>query len=213
MKEYQTAPQKEHSRSSEISGRRSKESHSRKPSKILKKSLNPEFTKVYDDVLSQITDEPIDFSSVSEISDSNYTSDLTDNFVLSSEPPLLALSETSTLSNITPCTKFCAVSEDGKISGSKVGSAEVETMSKLLSQVDPNSIDLDFQSRKLIDALTEAVLHEIYGKPEERDLVAKVVSMRRSVVLVCFFLWILVVLMILLLSSESHDTFHGHVPT
>ncbi|GLT67180.1 hypothetical protein SLA2020_395070 [Shorea laevis] len=204
MKEYQTSVPKERSRSSEISGRRSRESQSRKHQKIMKKSLSPDFTAVTEGVVPQITDEPIDFSSVSEISDSNYTGDLTESFVLSSDQVLLALSETSTVSDLTP---------HPKISSSKVGSAEAEIVAKLLGQENPNSVDLDCQSRKLIDALTEAVLHEIYDKPEEQDLVIDVVSLRRNAVLVCFFTWILVVLIILLFSSDGRDTFHGRVPT
>lgn len=47
-------------------------------SQIVKKSLSPDFTVVSEGVFPQITDEPIDFSSVSEISDSNYTGDLTE---------------------------------------------------------------------------------------------------------------------------------------
>ncbi|GKV37913.1 hypothetical protein SLEP1_g45876 [Rubroshorea leprosula] len=213
MKEYQTSVPKERSRFSEISGRRSRESQSRKQQKIVKKSLSPDFSAVSEGVFPQITDEPIDFSSVSEISDSNYTGDLTESFVLSSDQVLLALLETSTVSDLTPRPKISSIIEDEQISSSKVGSAEVEIVAKLLGQENPNSVDLDCQSRKIVDALTKAVLHEIYDKPEEQDLVIDVVSLRRNAVLVCFFTWILVVLIILLFSADGFDTFHGRVPT
>ncbi|KAK3188263.1 hypothetical protein Dsin_027824 [Dipteronia sinensis] len=219
MKEYQT-PQKEHSRSSDLANRRSKESQSKKTTNVPKKNLNAAFRSLSVEFPPEITKEPADFS---PISDSDCNSKFAQGLELALAPSLSASSEPLLFSDLTPSSTI-TVDKDELYDlspdhhRSKFGSVEavvaVSFLNRARHQVS-NSVDTDTQSKKLLDALITTVVDELsYAAPAKRDdRLIELVSMKTRVVFACFIIWILVVLMIFFLGPGSGQSYIGPLPT
>ncbi|KAF5737076.1 hypothetical protein HS088_TW14G01232 [Tripterygium wilfordii] len=198
MKNHQT-PQKEHPRSLDLGNRRSKESQSKKPQKIAKKSLSSAFSK---------TDE--------YVSDPDDSSEINDSFVSELNSVISASPETSFLTDLTPTSKpttkdneqveFSAINL--AIDASNGFSVEAEIVANLLIEARSqvlNSIGADQRSKRLLDALVNIVVDEFSTLPEEKDLRLQLVSKKAG--LLCFMFWsVLAIVALFFLGSVAQGT-------
>ncbi|GMJ02127.1 hypothetical protein HRI_003881900 [Hibiscus trionum] len=218
-KENQT-PRKEHSRSSDLSNRRSNDSPAKRiPKKMAGKSLTEAFISPIGDVLPDISEESIDFSSISAFSDANFSIGTAENLVLSSSPLLSTSSETFKFFETAPCSKISTAITDEQIDFSKSGLAEAGIVVNFLNQARLqalNSVDMDDKSMKILDALIEFTIKEFYALPQERDRLPELVSTNAYARFLCFLLWVVAVVLFslyLFCYSRSVSSFTGLAPT
>lgn len=99
---------------------------------------------------------------------------------------------------------------------SKISYVEVESAINFLkrsrSQV-LKSADSDHQSKRIMDALIEIVIGEFYPHPEEKDHFGKLILMKIQIVLLCFFLWILAMVVAFVFGSAVQNSLRGSLPT
>ncbi|KAE8683367.1 Basic helix-loop-helix DNA-binding superfamily protein isoform 1 [Hibiscus syriacus] len=198
MKEKENQiPLREHSRSSDLSNRRSNDSPAKKtPKKIARKSLNEALISPTEDVLPDISEESIDFSSISAFSDVDFNIETAENLVILSNPLLSTSLETFTLPEIDPCSKMSTASRDGQIDFSKTGLAEAVILVNLLKQARLqalNSVDMENKSKKVLDALIEFTIKEFYTLPQEIDKLPKLVCRDVYARSLCFLLMVVAV--------------------
>ncbi|KAL7220837.1 hypothetical protein ACSBR2_013683 [Camellia fascicularis] len=231
MKEHQLqTPKKEHQHSNI---RRSKaiSEHSKKPRRISQKCLNSVFTSVSEDL--------IEFSSISEISEDNqlresaevnpnFTSQL-NSFIASPNQVISTSLETFSPSDLTPLSSTITVGKDEVVDVSEshcrsaeskksvdIVSVEAEVVVNHLKQAQiqvMNSTNADLQSKKLLNALIEVVIEEFNALPEEKDRLSELVSTKTRVVFTIFLLWIIAVSMFLHFSSRGKSSFSEPPPT
>ncbi|EEF43111.1 uncharacterized protein LOC8258837 [Ricinus communis] len=211
MKDNNQTPKKE-----DIANRRTKESRLTKSQKIVKRSLNAAYPPVSEDVSTDTTKDLTDFSSISEISDANCSTQIAQSSELDS-----ASSEAFSLCDITPTSKI-ATNYDHHANASSEHckfhkldhSVEVDIVSDFLKQAGNrvlNSNDVDRQSKKLLDGLLKVVLDECYSLPEERDCYDELVSAKLRIVFLCFFIWSFASL--IFFSLRSGSSYSGLPPT
>ncbi|KAE8734189.1 Basic helix-loop-helix DNA-binding superfamily protein isoform 1 [Hibiscus syriacus] len=181
MKEKENrTPRKEHQRSSDLVNRRPNDSPAKripKKASIAIKSSTEAFISPIEDVLPDISEESIEFSSISAFSDANFNIENAENLVISSNPLLSTSSETFKLSEIAPCSKLSTANKDEQIDFSKTGLAEVGILVNHLKQARLqalNSVDMKNKSKKVLDALIEFIIKEFYTLPQERDKLPEV---------------------------------------
>ncbi|KAE8730962.1 Basic helix-loop-helix DNA-binding superfamily protein isoform 1 [Hibiscus syriacus] len=221
MKEKENrTPRKENPRSSDLAYRRQNDSLAKRtPKKIDRKSLTESFISPIEDVLPDISEESIDFSSISAFSDANFNIENAENLVISSNPLLLTSSETFKLSAIAPCSKINTANKDEQIDFSKTGLAEVGILVNLLKQARLqalDSVDMKNKSKKVLDALIEFTIKEFYTLPQERDKLPKVVPTNAYARFLCFLLCVVVVALFslcLFCYSRSVSSLSGLPPT
>ncbi|XVE82287.1 hypothetical protein DITRI_Ditri15bG0136400 [Diplodiscus trichospermus] len=172
-----------------------------------------------EDVLPDISEESIDFSSISVISDGNYNFETVESFVMASCPSVSASLEAFPPSQLTPCSKMSTTNRIEQIDFSMAGQAEVDFMVNLLKQARLqalNSIDMDNKSKKVLDALIESTINDFYTLPQERDKLPGLVSRNPKVGFLCFLLWIVAFFLFsshLFCYSRVADSFTGLRPT
>ncbi|KAE8703706.1 Basic helix-loop-helix DNA-binding superfamily protein isoform 1 [Hibiscus syriacus] len=140
--------------------------------KFARKSLNEAFISPTEDVLPDICEESIDFSSISAFSDANFNIEIAENLVTLSNPLLSTSSETFAFPETDHCSKISTASRDGQIDFSKTGLAEAKILVNLLKQARfqaLNSVDKENKSKKVLDALIEFTNKEFYTLPQEID--------------------------------------------
>ncbi|GMJ12303.1 hypothetical protein HRI_004899400 [Hibiscus trionum] len=205
-KENQT-PRKEHRRSNDYPAKKT-------PKKIARNSLTEAFISPIEDVLPDISEESIDFSSISAFSDANFNIETAEvrvitllsmrvylskncicwrqiNCVILSNPLLSTSLETLTLSEIGSCSKIATANRDGQIDFSKTGLEEVEIVANLLKKARLqalNSVDMENKSKKVLDALIEFAINEFYTLPQEIDKLPELVRTNVSVRFLSFLL-------------------------
>ncbi|KAG2721286.1 hypothetical protein I3760_02G074500, partial [Carya illinoinensis] len=84
------------------------------------------------------------------------------------------------------------------------------------SDLTPSSkvtAEMDEPGHQIMDALIEIVIGEFYPHPEEKDHFGKLILMKIQIVLLCFFLWILAVVVAFFFGSAVQNTFRGSLPT
>ncbi|GMJ12302.1 hypothetical protein HRI_004899500 [Hibiscus trionum] len=180
-KENQT-PRKEHRRSNDYPAKKT-------PKKIARNSLTEAFISPIEDVLPDISEESIDFSSISAFSDANFNIETAE--VILSNPLLSTSLETLTLSEIGSCSKIATANRDGQIDFSKTGLEEVEIVANLLKKARLqalNSVDMENKSKKVLDALIEFAINEFYTLPQEIDKLPELVRTNVSVRFLSFLL-------------------------
>ncbi|MFQ6655104.1 hypothetical protein Gotur_025803 [Gossypium turneri] len=218
-KENQT-PRKEHRRSLDLANRRSNDSPAKKTSKkIAQKSLIEAFISPIEDDLPNISEESIDFSSISAVSDANFNFETTESIAITSNPLLSSSSETFISSEIGPYSKISAANRDEPIDFSKTGLAEVEIFLDLLKQARfqaLNSAHVENKSKKVLDALIEFTIKEFYTMPQEIDKLQEIVSRNAHVRFLCFLTWVVAVSLFsfyLFCYSRPVCSFTGPPPT
>ncbi|KAJ8767289.1 hypothetical protein K2173_017333 [Erythroxylum novogranatense] len=202
MKEHQTSHE-EHSRSSDLSKCRSKHSLLKKPQKVLKKSLNGEFTKVAQDV----SPDPINDSS--DLLELNHSVQTAESFVFELNPAFSPSSETFPL---TPTSNMAIMTEDTGDYSPERHLPEVDVVMIILKQVRTEllkSPDADHRYKKLLDGLLEIVVEEYLALPQEKELF----SVKCRVVCLIFLLWVLLVWMVLRFAMESQSSYAGPLAT
>ncbi|XP_027338275.1 protein SINE3 [Abrus precatorius] len=211
MKEHQT-PHKVFLRSAENGKGRFKDFPSKKSNKITNKSLNAAFTSVSED--------SVDLSPISEISDANRNEDVT-NFLLEEPSSVTLLPSDMTPKNIagttgigsTNCFSAC------ELDSSKFASVEAEIAVNFLRNVKHevlNSVNDGPQYRKLMDGIIEYVIHDLHSYttlPEEKDHLANVISMKNQMLFLCTLVWIIGVSVVLFFTSDVHSPYSGPMPT
>ncbi|KAL7252227.1 hypothetical protein ACSBR1_013973 [Camellia fascicularis] len=221
MKEHQLqTPKKEHQHSNI---RRSKaiSEHSKKPRRISQKCLNSVFTSVSEDL--------IEFSSISEISEDNQLRESAESFIASPNQVISTSLETFSPSDLTPLSSTITVGKDEVVDVSEshcrsaeskksvdIVSVEAEVVVNHLKQAQiqvMNSTNADLQSKKLLNALIEVVIEEFNALPEEKDRLSELVSTKTRVVFTIFLLWIIAVSMFLHFSSRGKSSFSEPPPT
>ncbi|KAL4310282.1 hypothetical protein GQ457_01G029970 [Hibiscus cannabinus] len=219
-KENQT-PRKEHPRSSDLANRRSNDFPAKRiPKKIARKSLTEAFISPIGDVLSDISEESIDFSSISAFSDANFNIETAENLVISSNPLVSTSPETFKLFEIAPCSKISTANRDEQTDFSKTGLAEVGILVNLLKQARLqalNSVDMEDKSKKVLDALIDFTIKEFYTLPQETYRLPELISTNAYARFLCFFLlWVVAVglfSLFLICYSRSVSSFTGLPPT
>ncbi|XVF62425.1 hypothetical protein PTKIN_Ptkin09bG0006600 [Pterospermum kingtungense] len=214
-------PRKDLPRSSDLVHRRSKDSPANKTSKkIARKSLTEAFVSPIEDVLPEISEESVDFSLTSAISDATYDDETAESFVMASCPSLSASSEAlTTPSELTPCSKMSTANRVEPSDFLKTASPEVEIMVNLLQQARLqalNSIDMDNNSKKVLDALIKSTIDEFYTLPQERDKLSELVSRNAYIGILCFLLCIVGIFLFsfyFLCYSRVAGSFTGLRPT
>ncbi|OMO53479.1 hypothetical protein CCACVL1_28607, partial [Corchorus capsularis] len=174
---------------------------------IAQKSLIGSFASPVKDVLSEISEESCNFSS---ISDADVNDEMVEiwftythiiflkNIVLVPYSSTSASQETFTVSELTPCSKISTVDGDEQVDFSKTGSVEVEIVVDFLKQARKqalSSVDMDKKSMKVLDALISFIIDEFYTLPQERDKLPQVVLGNAQVGYLCFWLWIVPILL------------------
>ncbi|GMY38658.1 protein SINE3 [Fagus crenata] len=198
MKEHQTP---------ELANRRSKDSSSKKLQKITKKSLNAVFTSVSD----ESSKESVELSSISEISDSNHTGEIAQSFSMEMSPDFSASSESLLPSDLTPSSTVTTENNEPEKLPLEV-EIVVDFLKRSRSQI-LNSVEVDSQSKKLLDALLRIIVDEFYAhQPEKTDRIAELISMKTKIVLLSFLVWIIVMAMTFF-SSRVQNSFVGPLPT
>ncbi|KAJ6888983.1 protein SINE3 [Populus alba x Populus x berolinensis] len=224
MKEYQT-PLKELSRSSSSSARKFKESQLKKPQRIAKKSLNGVFSSAAEVVSPEINYELSDFAPVPDIFDANHCGQTAQNSESPLNPAPWASTDTSSVSDLTPTSEISTITDGpgsvekyglGKLCGSKIGPVEgleADVAVKLLKEARVGVSNSDVRSKKVLDALTKAVMDEYYTLPEEKDWMTDLVSMKGRIVCLCFLIWSFVVSTMFLFGSGLGGSAGGPLPT
>ncbi|KAE8685775.1 Basic helix-loop-helix DNA-binding superfamily protein isoform 1 [Hibiscus syriacus] len=181
MKEKENrTPRKEHPRSSDLVSRRPNDSPAKRiPKKAsnARKSLTEAFISPIEDVLLDISEVSIDFSSISAFSDANFNMENAEDPVIPSNPLLSTSLETFMLFEIAPCSKLSTTNKDEQKDFSKTGLAEVGILVNLLKQARLqalNSADMKNKSKKVLDALIEFIIKEFHTLPQERDKLPEV---------------------------------------
>ncbi|CAI0626230.1 unnamed protein product [Linum tenue] len=185
-------PLKELSRASETANRRSKESQSKKPQKIAKRSLTGEFTTISEDASCEIAG---DGSGVSEILDADHSNELVKNSSMLS-PALSATSKIAPPSSDTPLTsKANKVSDNGanKLADRPAEAAIIIGLLRKVQSEAPKSVDANNGYKKILEELIKVVVHEYCALPEERDWLTKLLSWKRGVVFLSLLIWSFVV--------------------
>lgn len=221
MKEHQfQTPKKEHQHSN-IRRSKSISEHSKKPHRISQKCLNCVFTSVSEDL--------IEFSSISEISEDNQLRESAESFIASPNQVISTSLKTFSPSDLTPLSSTITVDKDAVVDVSEshcrsaeskksvdIVSVEAEVVVNHLKQAQiqvMNSTNADLQSKKLLNALIEVVIEEFNALPEEKDRLSELVSMKTRVVFTIFLLWIVAVSMFLHFSSRGQSSFSEPPPT
>ncbi|KAJ4721989.1 Alanine--tRNA ligase [Melia azedarach] len=224
MKDCQT-PQKEQSRQLDFANRRSKDSQLKKPQKVTKKSLSAAFRSVSEEFSREITNEPVEFSPIAEVSDAIFNGQIDESFALdpspSAPPEPFNFSELTASSTVTVNrNELSDLSPDRhqfiKSNGSNTGSVEADVLAKLLKETRLqvlNSVDVDTKSKQLLDSLIKFVVDEFYTIPEENDRSAELVSMKRRIAFTWFLIWIPAALLFFFLNSGPQRFHIGALPT
>ncbi|KAL6188458.1 hypothetical protein ACLB2K_039851 [Fragaria x ananassa] len=215
MREFQT-PHKDHARPPpKLSARVSKKT-------VPKKSLNSAFSSISEDLQVQHSVDSTPFSVISEIDKVNRDADITESLMALPDPPLSASTETSFTSDLSPSSESTISSHASwsvakcENDGSKFGSIGAEVVAIFLKQARTqvlNSTGVDAKSKKLLDALVEIVTEDFHTAPEERDLIAELLSAKAKILVVCSLLWILAMAVYMVFSSGAQSTFPGPLPT
>ena len=116
-------------------------------------------------------------------------------------PDFLASSESLLPSDLTPSSTV-----NTKNNELEKLSLEVEIVVDFLKRTQSqilNSVEVDSQSKKLLDALLRIIVDEFYAhQPEKTDRIAELVLMTTKIVLLCFLVWIIVMAMTFFFSSR-----------
>ncbi|CAL1397453.1 unnamed protein product [Linum trigynum] len=196
-------PLKELSRASETANRRSKESQSKKPRNVAKRSLTGEFTTISEDASIETAG---DGSGTSEVLDAEHNDELVKNSLMLS-PVLSATSKISPPSSDASLTsKVNKVSPNGadKLVDLANRPAEAAIIIGLLRMVQldaPESSDANKRYTKILKELAKVVADEYYDLPEERVWLMKFLSGRRGVLFLCLLNWISVFCMLVFFNA------------
>ena len=141
-------------------------------------------------------------------------------------PAHWASTDTLSVSDLTPTSEISTITDGpgsvekyglGKLCGSKIGPVEgleADVAVKLLKEARVEVSNSDVRSKKVLDALTKAVMDEYYTLPEEKDWMTDLVSMKWRIVCLCFLIWSFVVSTILFLfGSGLGGSAGGPLPT
>lgn len=141
-------------------------------------------------------------------------------------PAPWASTDTLSVSDLTPTSEISTITDGpgsfekyglGKLCGSKIGPVEgleADVAVKLLKEARVEVSNSDVRSKKVLDALTKAVMDEYYTLPEEKDWMTDLVSMKWCIVCLCFLIWSFVVSTILFLfGSGLGGSAGGPLPT
>lgn len=229
MKEYQlqTPKKDQHPHANRRSSKSISNYTSKKTHQISKKCLDSAFTLVSEDV--SLESPLIELSSISEITDDHPLDESAESSILTLSPVISPSPETVTPSDLTPLTSSITGEEDEPNNLSVFRSSFVESKNsdamvaveadmvvnhlKLARIQLKNSTDADISSRKLLDALIKLVIEEFDGLREENDRFAELVTMKRRIVFVSVFLWILVSVIFLFRSCGGKSSFSEPLPT
>ncbi|KAK4265918.1 hypothetical protein QN277_026906 [Acacia crassicarpa] len=175
-------------RSTENVNRRSKDS-SNKLNKITRKSLNAAFISVSEDAPKDLEIS----TEISEISHVDGDGELTEAWIEQ------VSSVNSLRSDMTPSENIT-----DEIAESFLRKAQSEVF---------NSLSASPQYRKVMNEIINFVLEELHTVPEERDRIAEVVSAKNRIMFIFLLLWIMGVSAVIFLTSDSHCSFGGPLPT
>ncbi|KDP27939.1 hypothetical protein JCGZ_19019 [Jatropha curcas] len=216
MKDH--TPQKE-----DLANRRSRDSPLKKPQKIPKKRLNAVFPLVSEEISPETVKDLSDFYSISELSDADYSSQISPSSVLALSPALSAATETFPLSDVASASKIPTTSDEpDNVSVERCGfhkpdgSLEFDIVAEYLKQARTQvlkSANVDQQSKKLLDALVKVVLDECYALPEERDWYSEILSVKGRIAFLCFLLWSFMVSVIFFFVMGLDNGYIGPLPT
>ncbi|GAB2288968.1 hypothetical protein Dimus_023273 [Dionaea muscipula] len=183
-------------------------------SEVSDANQKPEFIELISESVS-------DYSPVFEVSNTNEKKQASIELIA-------GYSETSTSSDLTSYEKVTSVADElssvaldrGEISvfdGVNVGSVEADVVAYHLRRAGIQilrSKDVDEGVKKLLDALIDVMLKEIYvvpGDQKEKDRVESIVSAKACVVLVCFLLWLVGMTMVVVISGTG-DLHASQIP-
>ncbi|KAM5568703.1 hypothetical protein ABKV19_016303 [Rosa sericea] len=222
MKEYQT-PHKDHARPPpKLSNRLSKKT-------VPKKSLNTAFSSISEDVQVETSKHSVDstpISVISQIDEINRDAEISESLMTLPDPALSDSTESLFTSDLSPSSESTIDKSDSshdswsvakcEIDSSKFGSMGAEVVASFLKQARTqvlNSAGVDAKSKKILDALVEIVIEDFHTVPEEKDQIAKLLSAKAKMLVVCLLLWILAMAVFLVFGSGSRSTFRGPLPT
>ncbi|CAL5395785.1 unnamed protein product [Camellia sinensis] len=168
MKEYQLqTPKKEHQHS-KIRRSKSISEHSKKPHINSQKCLNSVFTSVSEDL--------IEFSSISEISEDNQLREFTESFIASPNQVISPSLETFSLSDLTPLSSTITVDKDEvvDVSVSHCRSAESKKSADIVS------VEAEVVANHLKQALVDVSVSHCRSAESKKS--ADIVSVEAEVV-------------------------------
>ncbi|TKY72484.1 hypothetical protein E2542_SST01225 [Spatholobus suberectus] len=178
--------------------------------KITDKSLNAAFASVSEDF--------VDLSPISEISDANRNEDVT-TFLLEEPSSLTWVPSDLTPKKITDTVEISSTNCIGadELDSAKFTSVEAEIAVNFLKNVKTevlNSVDDAPQCRKLMDGIIEYVIHDLqtYYLPAERDHIAHSLSMKKRLFL-CTFISVIGVSVVFFFTSDTRSPYSGPMPT
>lgn len=214
MKENAKLPVRSNSMENAI--RRSKDS-SNKSNKITKKSLNAAFISV-SEVASEASKDSESSTPISEISHADGDGEITETWIEQESSASLLPSDLTPSEMTTEGSEKGLLSclSDSELDGPTLAFVEAEIAEKFLRKAQSevfNSLSAAPQYRKLMNEIINLVLQELHAVPEERDRIAEIVSAKNRIVFLSFLLWITGVLAVIFLTSDSHCSFGGPLPT
>ncbi|KAI8009628.1 Magnesium transporter MRS2-4 [Camellia lanceoleosa] len=184
--------------------------------------------KCLNSVITSVSEDLIEFSSISEIFENNQLRESTELHRITESGDFAFIGGVS-LSDLTLLSSTITVDKDevvvvsvGHCRSAKskksvdIVSVEAEVVVNHLKQARiqvMNSMSADLQSKKLLNALIEVVIEEFNALPEEKDRLSELVSMKTQVVFMIFVLWIVAVSMFLHFSSRGQSSFNEPPPT
>ncbi|KAL9320537.1 hypothetical protein ACSQ67_012376 [Phaseolus vulgaris] len=180
---------------------------------ITDKSLNTAFASVSED--------SVDLSLFSEISDANRNEDLT-TFFLEEPSSMTLLPSDLTPKKLTDSTGVISATNCigvDEINTSKFNSVEAEITVNFLRNVKNeilNSVNAAPQRRiELMDRIIEYIVSDLqtYTQPEERDQFAHLISMKNRMLFLCIFIWVIAVSVVLFFTSDTRSPYRGSTPT
>ncbi|KAK4265919.1 hypothetical protein QN277_026906 [Acacia crassicarpa] len=201
-------------RSTENVNRRSKDS-SNKLNKITRKSLNAAFISVSEDAPKDLEIS----TEISEISHVDGDGELTEAWIEQVSSVNSLRSDMTPSENITDGNEKSLVNCLGPSeldSPYKFASVEAEIAESFLRKAQSevfNSLSASPQYRKVMNEIINFVLEELHTVPEERDRIAEVVSAKNRIMFIFLLLWIMGVSAVIFLTSDSHCSFGGPLPT
>ncbi|XP_028760128.1 protein SINE3 [Neltuma alba] len=179
--------------------------------------MNAAFIPVSEDA-SEASKDSESSAPISEISHADGDGELTETWIEQASSVNLLRSD------MTPSEKITDVEEKGLVNclgasefvSPKFASVEAEIVENFLRKAQSevfNSLSASPHYRKLINEIINYVLEELHTVPEEKDRVAEVVSAKNRIMFLFLLLWIIGVSAVIFLTSDSHCSFGGPLPT
>ncbi|KAL3829320.1 hypothetical protein ACJIZ3_018122 [Penstemon smallii] len=194
----------------------------RNPRKVVKKSLDPEFTAVLEDD-SEVKQSPKEVPNDNPFSESAENINAWVNPVGSPSSVTITTSDLASPSSTITCDKHVGVdASDSKCeileidSFKKIECIEAELVIKHLGEARIQVMKSQGlgHSRKLLDALINVIIEEAYnGLYEEKEWLDKIISSKTNLVFLGFMLGMVVIFVVLFFNMGSKGLLNGPPPT